>query len=119
MLTNAGDGVKPETKFRNNVVYPFLRGLRNIHYFSIQQTTLVGHPDMVICLNGHFVALELKDVDGHLSAIQNYHLQQVENAGGLAFVASLDNWDVVKHRLTLIDQGEYKWEKILPLSTRN
>ena len=46
----------------------------------------VGTPDILACVNGHFVAVEVKAENGKPSELQLYHLEQIENAGGLAFL---------------------------------
>ena len=46
----------------------------------------VGTPDILACVNGYFVAVEVKAENGKPSELQLYHLEQIENAGGLAFL---------------------------------
>lgn len=46
----------------------------------------VGTPDILACVNGHFVAVEVKAENGKPSEIQLYHLEQIRTAGGLAFL---------------------------------
>lgn len=98
---------KPETVFRQNQVIPFLRTLPNTTFFSIQQLAIVGDPDVMLCMNGRFVALELKDVGEKASKLQLYKLESVRRAGGVALVASRENWESTKLILTKLDQGDY------------
>lgn len=90
---------KKETLFRENSVKPFLQHLANSHWFSIQQITLRGHPDIVGCVNGWFVGIEIKDVGEVPRALQKYHLDKIEKAGGIAISTSKENWDQVKELL--------------------
>lgn len=46
-----------------------------------------GVPDLIACLNGRFIAIEVKRTDGKLSELQKIHIQQIEDAGGIAIVA--------------------------------
>jgi Holliday junction resolvase len=46
-----------------------------------------GVPDLVCCLNGRFIGIEVKRPDGKLSEIQKINLEQIERAGGIALVA--------------------------------
>ena len=46
----------------------------------------VGIPDLTICLNGHFVAVEVKAENGKPSELQLYHLEQIRKAGGYSFL---------------------------------
>lgn len=96
---------KPETKFRNNVVVPFLKTLERTKFTSIQQVAIHGDPDIVLCIGGHYVELEVKSEFGELSALQKYKLDLTRKAGGTAFVASPLNWEDVAVKLTNISKG--------------
>ena len=106
---------KPETVFRTKKVEPFLKALKYTHNFSIQQQTINGTPDKLVCSNGRFVGLEIKDDEGELSRRQLYELEQIELKGGVALVACPKNWDRVKLILLQLDQGgqhndqDYQW----------
>jgi hypothetical protein len=92
-------------------VYPFLKSLKNVHFFSIQQQALCGHPDILLVINGWFVALELKAEDGKPRPLQKYHLDEVRRAGGISFCANEENWEEVKQILLTIDRGEGEWAR--------
>ena len=96
---------KPETNFRNNVVKPFLKTLLNTHVFPISQTSIRGTPDLIMCMAGRFVAMELKSGSGVLSALQRYNLDEVTRCKGVSIVASPRNWDEVKKLLKQLDEG--------------
>ena len=44
-----------------------------------------GMPDIIICLNGRFVALEVKTSTGKLTKIQESTLNRIKDANGYAF----------------------------------
>ena len=46
----------------------------------------VGTPDIIACVNGQFVAVEVKAENGKPSELQLYHLDEIWKAGGLAFL---------------------------------
>lgn len=46
-----------------------------------------GTPDVVACVNGSFVAIEVKQPGGRVSALQAAHIELIKQAGGHAFVA--------------------------------
>ena len=46
----------------------------------------VGTPDILACVNGYFVAVEVKAENGKPSDLQLYHLDEIRKAGGLAFL---------------------------------
>ena len=57
-----------------------------------------GTPDIVACVNGHFVATEVKAEDGKPSELQLYHLEQIiKNAKGYgAFVIPTEGIKKIK-----------------------
>jgi hypothetical protein len=85
---------KPETVFRSRIT-PFLHALPNTAVFPIQQKSIRGDPDFMLCVNGLFVALELKDVGCIPDALQDFKLHKVQQAKGMALVADPDNWDSI------------------------
>ncbi len=46
-----------------------------------------GTPDVVACLKGKFVAIEVKQPGGVVSALQAAHIELIKKAGGIAFVS--------------------------------
>lgn len=46
-----------------------------------------GTPDVLACVNGRFVAIEVKQPGGRVSPLQKAHLKLIRQAGGVAFVA--------------------------------
>ncbi|WP_326832189.1 VRR-NUC domain-containing protein [Aerococcus mictus] len=57
-----------------------------IHGESLFQSA--GIPDILACVNGHFVGIEVKREKGNTtSALQDYKLKAITNAGGVAIVA--------------------------------
>ena len=46
----------------------------------------VGTPDIIACIKGKFVAIEVKSENGKPSELQLYHIQQINNAGGYGVI---------------------------------
>ena len=44
-----------------------------------------GLPDIILCLNGHFVAFEVKTPTGRLTPLQKSTLTKIMNAKGYAY----------------------------------
>lgn len=103
--------MKPETKFRNYTVIPYLEDLKRCKVFSVQQLALNGDPDLIVCLNSFFVALEIKSSGEAPRPLQEFKLSEVRKAGGVAMAVSPDNWEDVKIILTTIEQRRHKWRK--------
>lgn len=82
---------KPETKFRNNKVRPALEKIPCSWWESIQQTGISGTPDILGCVCGIFVAIEIKTESGESSALQTYKLKRIAAARGVALVVQPSN----------------------------
>jgi hypothetical protein len=95
---------KPETNFRVRVKRD-LATLPETMIFPIQQQTILGDPDFVLCVRGRFVALELKSVRGKASALQKYKLESVRKSGGLAFEVYPKTWAEVFTALNILARG--------------
>ncbi|MEI3596880.1 MULTISPECIES: VRR-NUC domain-containing protein [unclassified Oceanobacillus] len=46
-----------------------------------------GTPDITACVNGKFVAIEVKQPGGVVSPLQAAHIELIRKSGGAAFVA--------------------------------
>jgi hypothetical protein len=76
----------------------------------VQQVALRGIPDFIVCLNGRFIAIELKKSDkDHPDPLQEWTLDAISNAGGITFVANPTNWfdtlDVIRHLSGMEEEG--------------
>lgn len=45
-----------------------------------------GTPDIIACLNGKFIAIEVKRPGGVVSALQEANIKLIEQAGGVALI---------------------------------
>jgi hypothetical protein len=99
--------MKPETAFRQNRVVPFLNSLLHTAVFPIQQLAISGDPDFLLCMQGRFVALEIKDRGEVPRPLQQYKLDQVVRTRGVALVADPDNWEQIKSVLSQYDRGHF------------
>lgn len=46
-----------------------------------------GVPDILACINGRFIGIEVKRPGGVVAPLQNYNVDEINKAGGAAFVA--------------------------------
>lgn len=96
---------KHETLFKNRVMNDLQR-LSIIHpvwYEKIQQMAIRGTPDILVCLDGVFVAIELK-VDGanpkDHERLQDHKLEQIRQAGGIGLKVTPQGWPQAIVRFT-------------------
>lgn len=67
---------------------------------NIQQVSIVGTPDRLICIRGYFMAIELKkDAYSNPSPMQVYKLSKIANAGGFSFILHPGNFEEFKFKL--------------------
>ena len=76
-----------ESQFQTKVIQ-FLKehGVYVIKYWGGGRYTKAGVPDIVACINGYFIAIELKTDTGRVSKLQEYNLEEIRKAGGIAIV---------------------------------
>src|SRR5690625_994501 len=79
----------PEKKIENKI-----KGyLDNVGAYYIKthgnMFSRAGTPDILACIKGRFVGIEVKRSDGgEVSALQKANIKLIQKAGGVAFVAS-------------------------------
>ena len=64
-----------------------------------------GIPDLIICLNGHFVGIEVKAEKGKPSELQKYNIKKIKEAGGIAMIVYPDDFEDIKK---LLEQLNYE-----------
>jgi len=64
----------------------YLKTVENCFYWKEHgsQFGQAGIPDIIVCLNGKFIALEAKTEKGKASVLQEITLRKIRNAGGIA-----------------------------------
>lgn len=76
----------PEKTFENKIKkFIESEGGWQVKFFA-NSYTKNGIPDILACINGYFVAIEVKAQNGHPSALQLHHCSEIRKAGGFAFV---------------------------------
>ena len=90
MSGKAGTGAPPlETKITREIL-KYLRG-RGIWFFKVAGGPMQqrGVPDLICCVNGAFVALEVKRPElGRLTDLQALTIERIREAGGVAEVVT-------------------------------
>lgn len=101
--------MQPETLFKIRVLND-LKKLRNTWAVKVQQMSIRGTPDILACINGLFVALELKkDGKSKTTRIQDYELGKIRKAGGVALLAYPGNWEETVGLLRRMADYEPPW----------
>lgn len=70
--------------------------------------TKSGVPDILACVNGYFVGIEVKAQNGKPSELQIHNVQQIRKAGGFAFIVYPSGFEKLKE--ILIGLKEDNWQ---------
>jgi hypothetical protein len=77
-----------------------LKTLPNTWFEKIADRSKNGIPDILMCVSGVFVALELKRSDKEKATpLQKHTLERITKAGGCTRVVNPENWDEVFEEL--------------------
>lgn len=92
----------PEKIFENKVkAYLKEQGCWFVKYWSGnaqngRKFTKDGVPDLLVCIQGSFMAIELKAEGGKPTELQLWNIEQIKKAGGYAFVLYPDQFEEFK-----------------------
>lgn len=95
-----------EKTFENKIKeYIELMGGWSVKFFA-NRMTKKGIPDILACIDGKFVAIEVKAQRGKVSNIQKYRINQIINSGGYAFVLYPSGFEDFKLHIRDIISGK-------------
>lgn len=76
-----------EKQFENKIKgFLKMQGAWCLKYWAGAQFTKSGIPDLLVCVDGYFVGIEVKAQSGTPSELQLYNVRQIKQSGGFAFV---------------------------------
>lgn len=86
----------PEKKYENKIkTFIEEQGGWQVKFFA-NKMTKEGIPDILACINGYFIAIEVKAQNGKPSDLQLYHCEKIREANGFAFVLYPSGFDDFK-----------------------
>ncbi len=99
----------PEAKVKKKVVAALKEA--GVYYFYPVMSGYgsSGIPDIIVCCNGRFLAIECKAGINKPTALQERNMQQIRDNGGIAIVVNEENLNAVQEVLVTL-QGEMTWE---------
>lgn len=105
-----------EEKRLENRVKEYLEdhGCWQLKYWGGGQFTRSGVPDVLSCIGGRFVAIELKASHGTASDLQLVTLQKIEDAGGIAFLMYPQDWDEFEEVVEKLRSAEIDGSLLTP-----
>ena len=78
-----------------------------IKYWGGGAFTKAGIPDLLCCVNGYFVAVELKAPNGKVSEIQKHTIKEINESYGIAIVLYPKDYETFKSMIELLNQDEW------------
>ena len=70
--------------------------------FFANAYTKSGIPDILCCLNGRFLGIEVKQEIGKPSELQEFHLQEINKRNGVGILAYPSGFDELKSIMDMI-----------------
>lgn len=67
--------------------------------------TQAGVPDILACLNGRFIAIEVKAEKGKPSALQIHHIKKIRESGGIALIAYPQDYPELAKLIQAVKDG--------------
>lgn len=68
--------------------------------------TQAGVPDLLCCLNGRFIAIEVKAENGKPSPLQIHNIKKIRESGGIAVIAYPKDFDALSVLITAVKDGK-------------
>lgn len=86
----------PEKKLKDKIVKVLKE--EGVYYFfpATHGFGRSGVPDIVCCVNGNFLAIEVKAGINKPTALQVREIEAIRRCNGVAVVANDENWDMVR-----------------------
>lgn len=69
-----------------------------------------GVPDLLVCCNGYFVGVELKNETGKPSPLQLWNIENIREVGGFAFVLYPSGFDKFEEFIRELKQDAFNSE---------
>ena len=105
-----------EKTFENKIkAYLKSKNCYCVKYFGCMYSTS-GTPDLLCCINGYFVAIEVKADDGHPSELQLQKIKDIRKAGGFAYVVYPSGWDKLKSIIDGILEDRFNKDEEMTLN---
>ena len=88
-------------KIFENEIKKYLLSLPNTWHFKYWAGpySKSGIPDIIACVNGHFVAIEVKGPSGHASELQKRNVRLIQESKGYACVVYPKDFEKLKKEL--------------------
>ncbi len=92
-------------QYESQIQNKILKNLKSIGIYAHKNiaTNKKGVPDIICCVDGKYVALEVKKKGGKPSDLQIWNINKIRNSGGVA--ETVYSWEDVKDILERLNYG--------------
>lgn len=91
-----------EKNFENKIKkYLDSKGIWYVKFFANAYTRR-GVPDLLACVNGRFLAIEVKAEDGRLSELQVVEMNRICDSGGVAMCVKPSQFDLLVRKIEVM-----------------
>lgn len=99
----------PETRFKIKVMTK-LKEIPNSWWVKYTAKSIRGIPDIIGCVNGTFIAIELKKSVTEAkkkgrNVLQNYNLEKINMIGGQGYVMFPENFEEILAEITFVSMN--------------
>lgn len=105
-----------EKRFENKIKkYLDEQGCWYVKFFANGYTKR-GIPDLLCCVNGHFVAVEVKAAHGTPSELQERNIEKIGDAKGIGIVLYPKDFERFKKLVQVLKQSDKDYSKLWELN---
>lgn len=101
--------MKQKTRLEKNFqasVQKRLKTLPDTWFYKASDRVRSGIPDIILCVGGIFVAMELKRTEhDKATPLQKHTLELIDKSGGYAWVVNPSNWEEIWLTLSNLAKG--------------
>lgn len=83
--------------------------------FFANSFTKKGIPDLLCCINGHFVAIEVKAANGKPSELQEWNVKKIKEAKGIAMVLYPKDFPRFKRMVETLKKSDKDYSRLYDL----
>lgn len=96
-----------EKRFENKIKkYLSDNGSFYVKFFA-NQMTKKGIPDILSCINGYFVAVEVKAENGRPSELQKHQIKKINSVGGIGLILYPQDFEIFKKLVNYLNVDKY------------
>lgn len=85
MIYNSRNTIQKEKDIQKDII-KYLNSLNNVYYVRVTHSSKNGVPDLILCINGNFIAIEIKRLNGKVSQLQKLNIDKIKQANGKAYI---------------------------------